>query len=337
MATSEGGGRPSAMQLSSLSRICDAYRGEKRYRVQLFRGSLQSALRFCAWLHWKRCQQATSKEGLVSLPDPGAKMADGSALFTGSDLEAWRDWRWVLLRSPSEFHDVIAREGRVAPHTDPELKRKPQSYARLVRDMSLRGLVSFGHLLRPLSEFLWPRRNKGNRGLSNQHLRRPWHCVLPAPASWAGFPLSSHSAYHMAQTDVNAAFYRILAPTGMSEYFILPNVSTQLLLREGVKVPDHLRHLPDVSPQLQVRAVGFSCALYLCKKDGGSCVRAPGFSPDALLTDRHRAPAMARIRFVSGFTLMVYVPWGCDRPKVLSAMVAVKAILGRRWFAVLRG
>ena len=44
-------------------------------------------------------------------------MADGSALLTGLDFEAWRDWRPVLLRSPSEFHEVIALEGRVAPHT----------------------------------------------------------------------------------------------------------------------------------------------------------------------------------------------------------------------------
>ena len=76
-------------------------------------------------------------------------MADGSALLTGSDFEAWRDWRQVLLRSPSEFHEAIALGVRVAPHTDPELKRKPQCYARLVRDMILRGLVSFG----PPSEF----------------------------------------------------------------------------------------------------------------------------------------------------------------------------------------
>ena len=86
----------------------------------------------------------TFKEGLVSLPDPGAKMADGSALLSGSDLEAWRNWRRVLLRSPSEFHEVIAHEGRVVFHANPELKGKPQCYARLVRDMSLRGLVSFG-------------------------------------------------------------------------------------------------------------------------------------------------------------------------------------------------
>ena len=48
-----------------------------------------------------------------------------------------------MLRSPNELHDVIASEGRGAPHTDPELKREPQCYARLVRDVSLRGLVSF--------------------------------------------------------------------------------------------------------------------------------------------------------------------------------------------------
>ena len=74
------------------------------------------------------------KEGHVSLPNPGATMADGSA---------WRDWRRILLRSSSEFREVIALEGRVAPHTDPVLNRKFQCYARHVRHMSVRGLVSF--------------------------------------------------------------------------------------------------------------------------------------------------------------------------------------------------
>ena len=61
----------------------------------------------------------------------------------------------------------------------------------------------------------------------------------------------------MAQTNVHTSLYPILAPVGMSEYFILPSVSTQMLLREGVNVPDHLRHLPDVSPKLQVFAMVF--------------------------------------------------------------------------------
>ena len=35
-------------------------------------------------------QEATFKEGLVSLPGPCSEMADGADLFTGSDFEAWR-------------------------------------------------------------------------------------------------------------------------------------------------------------------------------------------------------------------------------------------------------
>ena len=67
----------------------------------------------------------------------------------------------------------------------------------------------------------------------------------------------------MAQTVMNTAFYHILAPSRMSEHFILPSVSTQLLLREGVEAPGHLQHLSDVSPQLQVLAMGF------LSEDGG--------------------------------------------------------------------
>ena len=58
-----------------------------------------------------------------------------------------------------------------------------------------------------------------------------------------------------------------------------------------------------------------------------SCVRASGFSPDTLLMDRHRAPAMTR----DSICFWVYVDGvcavGCDRPKVLAAMKAVKATL----------
>ena len=195
--------------------------------------------------------QATFKEGLVSLPNPCAKMADGAALLSGSDFEPWTDWRRVLLRSPSEHREVIPLEGRVAPHTDPELKRKPRCNAKLVRDTSLRGLASFG----PPSEatievFVVPKKLRKHRLFFdtlrvNQLFRRPCYCALPAPASWAGLQHPVDSTYHMAQTDVNNAFYRILAPPGMSGNFILRCVSTQILL---VDIPDYLLHLSDVSP-----------------------------------------------------------------------------------------
>ena len=67
----------------------------------------------------------------------------------------------------------------------------------------------------------------------NQHFRRPWQCALPTPSSWAGLQLPANSACHMAQTDVNTAFYRMSAPDKMCEYFVLPGLSTQLLLQEG--------------------------------------------------------------------------------------------------------
>ena len=103
--------------------------------MQFCRGSLQA---LCGSVPgYTGVKQAIFKEGLGSVPDPGAKMADGAALQSGSDFESWRDWRRVLLRSPSELHEAIALVGRVAPHTDPELVRKPRCYARLVR-------VSFG-------------------------------------------------------------------------------------------------------------------------------------------------------------------------------------------------
>ena len=68
---------------------------------------------------------------------------------------------------------------------------------------------------------------------------------------------------------MNTAFYRILAPNGMSEFYILPSVPTQLLLREHVKVPDLAQHLPNVSPQLQVLSMGFPLGSLLLSKDGG--------------------------------------------------------------------
>ena len=64
--------------------------------------------------------------------------------------------------------------------------------------------------------------------------------------------------------------------------------------------------------------MGFSWALYFCQKMVESCVLAAGFSPATLLMDRQRAPSMARDSMCFG---------GCDRPEVLSAVMAVKATL----------
>ena len=183
-------------------------------------------------------------------------MKSASTTASGSGQEGERraipddDARMQIEDKPNELHEVIVREGRVAPHTDPELKRKPQCYARLARDMSLRDLVSFGAPSEAtVGVFVVPKKLGKQRLIFDT-------CKPTFSAA-------------MALCDAHTCILGGLttpadSATGMSESFILPRVSTHLLLREGVKVPDHLRHLSDVSPQLQVLAMGFSWALYVC-------------------------------------------------------------------------
>ena len=112
----------------------------------------------------------------------------------------------------------------------------------------------------------------------------------------------------------------------MSENFVLPSVSTQLLLREGVNVPEHFRHLPTVSQQLQVLAMFFFLGLFL-SEDGGKLHLVSWLLRDSLLLDRHGAPAMTR----DSGCLAVHVDGvfavDCNRQKVLDALDAAKATL----------
>ena len=55
-SASEAGSRASAMQLTLCHEFAMLVRGKALSNAIFCRGSLQSALRFCAWLHWKWCQ-----------------------------------------------------------------------------------------------------------------------------------------------------------------------------------------------------------------------------------------------------------------------------------------
>ena len=116
---------------------------------------------------------------------------------------------------------VIALKGRVYP----ELERKPQCHARLVRDMSLRVLVPFGHSAEAtVGVFVVPKKS-GKQMLFfdtqrvNQHFSLTMALRVAYSSSWAGLQLPAGAAYDIAQTDVNTAFCRIL--DWMSEYFVL--------------------------------------------------------------------------------------------------------------------
>ena len=133
----------------------------------------------------------------------------------------------------------------------------------------------------------------------NQHFRRPWHCALPTAASWAGLQLPVGSTYHMAQTDGNNAFCHILAPPGMSAYFILPSVSTQLLLQEGVEVPDHLLHLTRCVTATSGPGYGSFLGSSFLSEDGGKLC-----SVSWLLCGRFARGSLPGTCDVSGFNLL---------------------------------
>ena len=120
----------------------------------------------------------------------------------------------------------------------------------------------------------------------------------------------------MAQTDVNTAFYRILAPTGMSEYFILPRgCPLTCSFGERVKFPDHLRHLSDVSPQLQVLAMGFSWALHFVKDGGELCTGTWFFGGRAAHGSSQGTCDDSGFDLFREFMLTVSVPWAVTARK----------------------
>ena len=62
--------------------------------------------------------------------------------------------------------------------------------------------------------------------VANQHVRRPRHSSLPTAAVWSALEIGPSEQLHVQQVDAATAFYRIKAPHGMSEYFVLPEVQT---------------------------------------------------------------------------------------------------------------
>ena len=175
------------MQFHSLDRICSAYQ------------EVSAA----------ECNKAAEAFKVLCGSVPGYTTNSAKQATPSRRCE---DGRLILLRSPREFQEVIALEGRVAPQIDPVLKRKTLCCARLVREMSSRALVFVGLVAgSTVGVFVVPKK-QGKRRLIfdtrrvNQHFRRPWHCALPTPSSWAGLQLPDNSAYHMVQTDVGTAF-----------------------------------------------------------------------------------------------------------------------------------
>ena len=55
-----------------------------------------------------------------------------SGKLVGEDLNAWQNWREVLLCTPSEHAAIVQQEGEVTPFTDPLLVQSQSRYAKFI-------------------------------------------------------------------------------------------------------------------------------------------------------------------------------------------------------------
>ena len=130
---------------------------------------------------------------------------------------------------------------------------KPRLYAGLVPDMNLRGLVSFG-----------PSAEGHRRSLCGSQRRQEKQRLL----STLAVSINSFGAMAADRCE-HPRFTACRRPTGCVNTSFCQGCPLSCSCRMGSNVPEHLRHLPVLSPQLQVLAMGFSWALYFCQKDGG--------------------------------------------------------------------
>ena len=91
-------------------------------------------------------ERVTFKRDRVSLPPPGIVLADGEHLLAGEDLEAWTNWRSVLLRTPAELQEARVEHGEPIPYTDANLRKKPKAYAEFVKSLITRNLIELAGL-----------------------------------------------------------------------------------------------------------------------------------------------------------------------------------------------
>ena len=234
---------------------------------------------------------------LVSLPDTSLR-ADGAAVLRGQDLDAWNNWRSVLLRDPRAAQEELEKLGITQPYTDRRLRKDKKMYALFIKDLLDRELVS----LRPPAEatvgvFVVAKKNAKQRlildtRVANVRFKNPWHAELPSAASWSRLETPAGRQLILKQTDVNNAFYRIRTPPGMWQEFLLPVVSVAELQALGCQLPGDVTGLAWASPGLEVLAMGFSWALYFCQKMVEERVLAAGFQDAQRIIDRQLAPTL---------------------------------------------
>ncbi|CAK0839371.1 unnamed protein product, partial [Prorocentrum cordatum] len=235
---------------------------------------------------------ASYDRSLVSLPKGGG-LADGSRILEGEALQQWVGWRQLLKRQPEGGSQAPK------PHYDGKFRSR-STRAQFVGDLLDAGAVSLTQQREETVGAFFVHKSNGMQRLIidprrvNDLFEAPAHTVLPTAGAWSALEVPMGQELHLAQADVDSAFYRIGLPRGAQEMFVLRAVHLPTLLKLRPDLSDQLP--PGIeawaSPCLEVLPMGWTWSLYFCQCMVMAGVQAAGFALSDFIQDRRAAPSV---------------------------------------------
>ncbi|CAK0881152.1 unnamed protein product [Prorocentrum cordatum] len=230
-------------------------------------------------------------EGSVAVPSDSRK-CEPAYLLSESVRDLWQDWEKHLLRPRKEWL------ANVPPHFDARLKSSPKLYASFLHDLFNAGMIEFTserkHTLAPF--FVAKRDGSGQQRmvLDTRRVNRMFYdpdvAELPTAGSWQSLRLGADSSLFLGQCDIEAAFYRFLAPPGLSELMVLPSIDRGALanvLPSGTLDGIVGRRC---SPCLKVLPMGWNWSLFFCQHAVEGMLRTVGIGDHRLVHERKVIP-----------------------------------------------
>ncbi|CAK0874488.1 unnamed protein product, partial [Prorocentrum cordatum] len=209
--------------------------------------------------------------------------------------------------SAAQLADVDSLRDRVSAFGAPDIgpaaacRGSARQCADFLRDLFEAGMINFTserkHALAPL--FVAKRDGGGERRMAldarrvNRMFYDPDVAELPTAGSWQSLRLEADSSLYLGQCDIEAAFYRFLAPAGLSELMILPSIDRVALasvLPAGALDDTVSRNC---SPCLKVLPMGWNWSLFFCQHTVEGMLGAVGFGDAKLVRDRKVIPDLA--------------------------------------------
>jgi len=228
---------------------------------------------------------------IVSLPSDSCLPVDPSGQLTGIDFDRWSSWKSLLLREPREAALLQSSLGLKQPYSDPGLVGNRVEYAKFLKHLAKLGLVRFGRSRKSTVGLFFVAKKDGRLRLifdtriANCVFVEPPHTELPTSAAFSKLEAPVGTPIYLAQSDLDNAFYHLLLPPGLSEFFVLPPARAGDL---GLTELDGVPLSPDyrVSAEMIALPMGWSWALHICQKTLEGLIANSGHAPLATLRDR---------------------------------------------------